>query len=801
MKRLLVSIFFLLGSFITSVEVNAQDFSINITGVVLDSLTKQPLPNATVSLTGESKTTVSNDKGVFSFHNVRNTAFQLRVEYIGYISFVSKTITPSRSSVTVNPIFLSLEKKLLHTVTVNATKPLIVQSANGILLNVSESIVSAGSNAFDILLNAPGVFADQSGNIQVRGRSVTAYFDGRLSNLSGEELKTMLSSIPSSSIDKIEIITNPSAKYDAGGSIVINIRTNKNRNFGTNGNLTSFVGSGRFLRAGAGINLNNRTRNVNVYGSYDYQHNAQYFNNSSIRYLGAAQTITEKEYDARYRNNHSYKIGVDIDLSKRTSLGILARGFINFRDRNVENNSTNSKPGGTDSFSTVNTHGYARFNSPSVNLYLKTQLDSVGTELTVNADYFYYQKQWADDFVTNYFTQLQSSYFSTKQLRDFSPANNSVKSLSVDYVKNIKKWRMEAGVKGAFSKTDNDITWQYYSSKWENDVNKTNRFIYNENIVAGYVTFSGRIQKINLYMGLRAEHTATSGMSVTLNQENTSSYTNLFPNISVQYSKGVSSQFGLGYRKSITRYGFDLVNPFIVYQSQYSYSQGNPQLKPQLNHTFDFSWTYKNKLTAAVAYTHGIGALAPIYKQNANSNQLISSYDNLGSSDVLNLNVSLNKSIKKWTTINGLGTFYIKYNFNQTATTTNNNLAATVYAQSYNTISLPKSITAEIVLVYRSPIASGIFKMGSYFTTNMGIAKQIAKGDGSLKLNVTDVFNTQKVVNRVENYQGVNGEFINKPESRFVTLSFSWRFGKKVVKASSNRRTGIEEERGRMGSN
>jgi hypothetical protein len=802
MKRVLISMQLFFVSVISLVAVRAQDGNITITGVVLDSLTKQPLPYATVSLGKEQKTTTTNNKGIFSFHKAGSASFQLQVDYIGYHSFLSKTITPSGPVVTVDQIFLTLEKKPLHNITVNAIKPLIVLSPNGIMLNVSESIVSSGTNAFDILLNAPGVFADQNGSILVRGRSVTVYLDGRLSNLSGEELKTMLSSMPSSGIDKIEIITNPSAKYDAGGGIVINIRTNKNKSFGTNGSLTSFVGSGRFLRGGSGVNLNNRTRNVNVYGSYDYQHNAQYFDNSSTRYPGTAQTIIEKEYDVRYRNNHSYKTGIDIDLSKRTSLGILARGFINFRDRNVENNSTNRNPVGIDSFSTVNTHGYARFNSPSVNLYLKTQLDSVGTELTVNADYFYYQKQWADDFVTNYFTRVQPSYFPPTQLRDFSPANNSVKSLSVDYVKNIKKWRMEAGVKTAFSKTDNDITWEYYASKWETDLTKTNRFIYTENIYAGYITFSGTIKKINLSMGLRAEHTYTSGRSTTLNQENTRNFTNFFPNISAQYSKSTTSQFGLGYRKSIIRYGFDFVNPFIVYQSQYSYSQGNPALKPQINHTIDFSWSYKNRLNTTLTYLHGVGALAPIYKQIAGTNQLISSYDNLAGTDVVSLNISLTKSIKKWTTVNSLGGFNIRYNFDKTTgTTANNSVAASIYASSYNTIALPKNFTAEITLAYRSPVASGIFKTGVYFTNNMGIAKQLARGDATVRLNVSDIFNTQKTINKVAGYQNVNGEFVSKPESRFVNVSFSWRFGKKIVKASRNRRTGIEEERGRMGSN
>jgi hypothetical protein len=793
---------FSLCSFIFCAQVDGQIRSSIVTGMVLDSITRQPLPNTSVSIVGEQNSTMTNSKGGFSLHKAGNSSFQLRVEYIGYMPFQTRVLAYTGTQIAVDPILLSLEKRPLRAVTVKATKPLIVQTLNSIILNVSESIVAVGSNAFDILLNAPGVYADQNGSIQVQGRSSVVYIDGRLSNFNGQELKTMLSNMPSSSIDKIEVITNPSAKYDASGGVVINIRTNKNRNYGTNGNLTGFAGAGRYFRGGLGINLNNRTRYVNVYGSYDYQHNVQYFDNESFRYIGASQAISENEYDVRYRNNHSYKLGVDVDVSKRTTIGILARGFVNFRDRNVENISSKQTAGQPDSFSTVHTNGYARFNSPSVNLYFKTQLDSAGSELSINADYFYYQKQWADDFITDYNTKTQNGYYPTTQLRDFSPADNTVKSISADYSRSINKWRMEAGLKGVQSKTDNDIVWQSYSGKWETDPTKTNRFVYKEGILAGYLTFSGKIKKLTLTAGIRVEQTFRSGESVTLNQKNESSYVNLFPNLGVQFSKSTTSQFRAGYRKNIVRYGYDLVNPFIVYQSQYSYSQGNPALKPQINHTVDFAWSYKNKLNTTLSYTHGIGALAPVYKQNPNDHQLISSYDNLAATDIISLNLSSTKSIKKWTSTNTLGVYYMKYTFDKTTgVTANDNMAASIFANSYNTIALPKGLTTEIVMSYRSPVASGIFKSGSYFITNIGLSKLLAKGDGSLKLAVSDLFNTQRTVNKVQGYQGVTGDFKNKPESRFVTLSFSWRFGKKVVKASRNRRTGIEEERGRMGGN
>jgi hypothetical protein len=779
-----------------------QQVNYNISGVVIDSASQLPLPNAIVSIIESNKNTVTSNKGIFNFQSINLDSFRIKVDYIGYKSLITNNFFANGTSITLKPLLMSLEKKALQSVVIKASKPLIVNTPNGITLNVSESIVSIGSNAFDILLNAPGVIANQNGNIQINGRGTTIYIDGRLTNLSGEELKTLLSNMPSSSIEKIEIITNPSAKFDAIGGIVINIKTSKNKNFGTNGTISSFIGAGENFRGGTGINLNNRTKKVNIYGSYDFQHNTQFYKNISIRYINPIQTIHENEYDIRNRNNHSYKLGVDIDLSKKSTFGILARGFTNYRERKVTNNTINIYKGGEDSFSVVNTWGKARFNSPSINLYFKTILDSLGEELTVNLDLFKYQKNWSDDFITDYFTINNTNFKPPLLLKDYSPANNHVKSLTADYSRNLKKWRLEAGIKGVLSKTDNDITWLYFSNKWETDQGKTNRFIYNENVFAGYLSISGKIKKIAISAGIRTEHTRTSGESVTISQINTREYTNLFPNINLQYSKAVNTQLGLSYRKNIVRYGFDLVNPFIVYQSQYSYSQGNPELKPQINHTIDFSWSYKNKLNTSVSYTHGINSLAPVYKQNNATSQLISSYDNLASSDIASMNISLTKSVKKWTTINNIGTFLIKYNLDKLENPSSRSKAsATIYTTSYNTISFKKGINAEIVMVYRSPIVSGIFKINEVFTSNFGISKQISQGNGSLKLNISDVFNTQKVVSIVDGYQGVTGEFTNKPESRFISLSFSWKFGKKLVKASRNRKTGIDDERGRMGSN
>ncbi len=335
-------------------------------------------------------------------------------------------------------------------------------------------------------------------------------------------------------------------------------------------------------------------------------------------------------------------------------------------------------------------------------------------------------------------------------------------------------------------------------NSWVNDLVKTNHFIYEENILAAYINYSKTIKKLSVETGLRAEKTFTTGTSLTLNTTVKNEYLNLFPNIGLSYEASKKQQWGLTYRKSIQRYGFDFVNPFIVYQSQYTYSQGNPYLLPQIDHNFEISHSYNYQLFSSISYTHSVKALAPVYKQDAVTNLLVSSYDNLGTGNMLVAIVTLNKVFfKKWTSVNSVGGFYINYDI-QGVNTNNQNRRVTGYFTSNNTIAF-KKFTAELRGVYRSPFASGIFKMNSFINVAAGLSKPVFKNKATLKLNLSDLFNTQIFENTVTDFQQVNGVFTNKPETRFVNLVLTWKFGNKNVKAVKVRKTGIESEKGRMG--
>ncbi len=797
---------FLIPAFIliTSLTAISQSKPNQITGTVLDSLSKQPLPNATITLTSAGvtiKTTMSDSKGNYTFKNLAKGNYSLAIQYVGYKSINLTSINVNSEATKPHISLLTLNQQGLKAVTVTSAKPFIVMSADKLTLNVASSPVAAGGNAYDLLLRAPGV-VEQNNSLNLNGKSVTVLINNRPSNLSGEDLKTMLSAMQANGIEKVEVISNPSAKYDAQGASVINIILVKNKNFGTNGTATLGIGTGRYVRGNSGIMLNHRNKNINVYGSYDYAYNPQYFQNASDRNLSIISTITESEYEVRKRSNHNYKIGFDCDINKRSSFGILARGVSVIRDRHVDHNTTlHITSVAKDSSSNIITSGEANIFNPAINVYYKTTLDSASKkDIIINADYFHYNRKWNDDFTTHYYNQNGAEYKQPFYLRDTSPAIVELQSVTVDYTANTKFGKWETGAKASFAKTDNDVLWeQLTGSIWVADAGKTNHFIYKENIFAGYINLYKTIKKYSIQAGLRAEHTNTNGTSITANQTNTNSYTSLFPNVAMSYTKSASHMFKLGYRKSIQRFGYEVVNPFVVYQSQFSYTQGNPKILPMFVHAIEFTHSYKYQLFTTLSYSHITQTLAQVYKQGAD-NSVISTYENLNNSNVVSLTITSQKSYfkGKWSSVNTIGAYYAKYDALSFGNPVNSKV--TGYINTSNTFVLPKKIKGEIQAYYSTPIASGIYKIDGQFQMNIGLSKPIMKGKATLTANVKDVFNTFEYrINTL--YNGGTINTYSKAESRFVNLVFAYKFGNTKVRASKARTTGLDDEKSRLSTN
>ena len=770
-----------------------------LTGAVADSTSRQALAFATVVLrpAADAKnalSTVTTDKGAFSFANLVAGPYTLEVHYLGYRAPQPVAVTVGASTPAV-AVVLAPERHALAEVKVTAAKPFIEQQADRLVLNVAASPIAAGGTAADLLGRAPGVL-EQGGGYQLRGKTVTVMLDGKLTNLSGDELKNMLSAMPANTLDKVELIANPSAKYDASASAIVNLVTTKSLKFGTNGTATAGVGAGRYGRYNAGLNLNHRTEKLNVYGGLDRLDNQTYSTTTAVRPLSTEGQLAENSLETRRLQTNNLKLGFDYDLNKTTSVGVLVKGMLTDRTRDAESQALLSGPAGAAQQTTlVRVAGASQVVSPTVNAYYKTAF-AKGKTLRVSADYFRYAKEYHNDYATS----LLEASGPADLLRDNSPARNSVKSLMADYAQPLYKGTLEAGLKTISTTTDNDIRWEQAPAgqPWTTDLGKTNHFIYRENVNAAYATFSRDIKKVSLQVGLRAEQTHTTGTSQTMNQVTERQYLNLFPSVSAQYAQSEKTQYGFSYRRKIERARFEVVNPFLTYISPYRYSQGNASILPSISHNFELSYSYGSLLSAAVSYSRYSDVITESFQKNDATQVVTYSFANYPSADQLGATLTLMKPLlnNKWQTITTLGVLAAQVQGGAGTIGITKSSPGT-FLSSNHTITLRAGLKAEVSASYMSPMTFGGQALRSSYSGNVGISQTVLKGAGTLTLNVTDVFNTQRMRYEVL-AAGINSQNVNKPESRFVKLNFSYRFGNQKVKASQRRETGVEAEKARM---
>jgi hypothetical protein len=771
-----------------------------LAGTVADSVSHQALAFATVVLrpTADAKnvlSTITTDKGAFSFAGLAAGAYSLEVRYLGYRTGQPTAVTVGTGANAPLAMALAPERHALAEVKVTATKPFIEQQADKMVLNVAASPLAAGGTAADLLGRAPGVL-EQGTGYQLRGKSVTVMLDGKLTNLSGEELKNMLAALPANTLDKVELIANPSAKYDASASAIVNLVTTKSLKFGTNGTATVGVGAGRYGRYNAGLTLNHRTEKLNVYGGLDRLDNQTYYTSNTVRALNGEGQLAENSLETRRTQANNLKLGFDLDLSKTTSVGVLAKGALTDRTRATESDAllTGASPATTQ----LRSEGASQVLSSAVSAYYKTAFAKDKT-LRVGADYFDYAKDSRNDYATS-LLDASGSASPANLLRDNSPARNSVKSVTADYAQPLYKGTFEAGLKAISTTTDNDIQWEQAPAgqPWTPDLGKTNHFIYRENVQAAYATFSRSIQKVALQVGLRAEQTTTTGTSLTMNQTTERQYLNFFPSVSAQYSQSEKTQFGFSYSRKIERFQFGIVNPFVTYISPYRYSQGNPNIVPSFSHNFEASYSYSSLVSASVGYSYFTNALVDSYQKDDATQVVINSFRNYPSADQFSANLTLMKPLlnNKWQTVTNVGILYARVQGGP-GTIGVGNASPAAMLSSNHTLVLRPGLKAEVSASYMSPITFGGMAFRASYGGSLGVSQTVLKGNGTLTLNVTDVFNSQR--NRYDVLAaGINSQNVNKVESRFVKLNFSYKFGNQKVKASQRRDTGVEAEKSRM---
>lgn len=787
-----------------SASVYCQEANNNLHGKVMESVNYTSLSGATVRVSTQDDILVreilTGKDGSFNC-TLKQGLYKLLISHAGYKHFIIPHLVILRSDTLLNDIKLSPEIKNLQAVRVNTKKPLISLAAGKLIMNISENGLGIGNTAWDLVKQAPGVQATDEGAVSLQGKGVTIYIDGRRSYLSGEQLKNQLTNMQGTQVDKIELISNPSVRYDASGGAVINIKTIRINKPGLNGSFNASTGYTRYLKYTAGSEINYRKGKINLSGGYDFNHNSNFYKPTNIRLVGQVSPliITEQEEDVRKRNNNAARASIDLFINKTTSAGLMVRGYYNNRDRYVEG-STAFKSGSPvyDSLITTITKGNAVFKSPSVNLFFKTSFDSSKKELVLNADYYRYDQEWKDNFSSASYDSAGNMMKQGEFRFDNSPFILDIYSMTADYEQSYGKGRLQAGLKSSYINTDNNVQWEIGDGlSWQKDLQRSNYFIYREKINAAYTGYSASYKNWNIDAVLRVENTHVEGKSVTLDTIFTKNYTNLFPSLSISTDINKSNQLNLSYRKSIDRPVYNYVNPFQIYRGQYNYFQGNPNLNPQYSHALELIWIFKKMLYARLDFIHARNYITMVYKQDDATKIITQYYDNYRYADSYSASLIFSKQVnKKWYTSNWATFVYFKYSY---ASLTPFKSTPEKFCMSYNSFSFPSwKIKMDLTVRYSSVYSDGFLVYKSNNLVNAGVSRELDKGKLTIKLSVTDLFQSSFSMFTAI-YGNVHNTINSFRDTRSVYINLFYKFGSQSLKKYT-RPSKIENETKRINS-
>lgn len=768
------------------------------------------------------KGAITDVSGKYVFESVGAGRYLVMAQQMGY----RKTYSPAfaldeaHPAIEIPTLALPDESKSLTEVNVVAKKPFIEQQVDRTVVNVENSIVASGNTALEVLEKAPGVTIDrQNDQIQLKGKSgVIVYIDGKQTYLSQQEVSNLLKNTPSDNIATIEIITNPGSKYDAAGnSGIINIKMKKNKNFGTNGSFIVGTGYGWVNNlAGArddlpkfntSLNLNNRTSKVNLFGNYSYVNRESAQTNELNRIIpfnGTTTYFDQRSFRPNRFEGHSYKGGLDYFINSKSTIGVLVNGFSNdWRSGGANSTLISNENRQLTSNPVTQTNMGELLQNVTGNLNYKYEFDGKGREWTADADYVRYKGHNDNNLSTIYYGPDGGTIRPQQDVRNNMPSEINILAFKTDYVHPLAKGaKLEAGLKSSFVKADNNSvfdTLQQESRVWLFDASRSNQFKYDENINAAYLNYAGKIgKKLKVQAGLRAEHTHSVGMSVTLDQRVERNYLNLFPTLFFSRQLDTNNVLNLSYSRRIDRPDYQNLNPFVFFLDPYTYQQGNPFLRPQYTNSVELTHVFKSTVSTTLGVsrtTDFINRETP--RQIAAQNITYVTPENLGHLDNVNLTVSFPVSVTKWWRMqNNVSTYYTHYQTFYSGTPFEVKLLAYNLYTS-NNFTLSKTLTAELSAWYNSASQYGFYKASPMGAFSLGVQKKLMDGKANLKLNINDPFWLNQFNGRAI-VQDINFRVRSQWESRRVNLTFTYRFGNQNVKSERQRNSATSAEQNRV---
>lgn len=769
-----------------------------------------------------AKGAITDDAGKFELENVAAGRYFLNVKLVGAGLAVSPVFDYNGQDKVLETLKLEQSSNELAQVTVVARKPIVEVKADKTILNVEDNINAQGQNALELLRKAPGVTVDNNDNITLKGKNAVRFqIDGRDVPMDSKELAALLKGMRAEDIAAIEMITNPSAKYDASGNAgIINFKTKKNKNLGTNGTVGGEAIYGESLKSGGNLTFNHRNQKFNVFGTYSNHYGDWHNEMNLLRDQQGSQTNPDlpnydpsRRYDQRSvmkdnNNNHNFKIGTDFFLNSKHTVGFIVDG------RHAHGPWENQARTGISLLespdvleSVLVASNRQRQNRDNFNFNLNYRFaDTTGHELTVDANRGTYRYR-ADSYQPNrYFNATEQELLSENIYRNNTPTDIDITILKADWEQ--KLWKGKLGIGFKMNQVETDNTFDFF--KVENDISlidtsRSNRFVYHEMVNAGYLNYNVQIKKWGLQAGLRAEHTDWKGDLTSLqagkDEMLSNQYLSWFPSAAVTYTLSPKNQFNLTYSRRIDRPSYRDLNPFEDRLDELSFRKGNPFLRPQFTHSVELTHTFMGFLNSTFGYSHTNDVFSE-YIDTASNGVSFLRQGNIAQQDNYSLNISCPIPIAKWwqgfVSVTGVISSF-DANFREGFAYSESFKTVNIFSE--HTFRLPKGWQFQVSGWYNSPtIWQALFRSKAMGAMDLGVRKQILNEKGTLSLNVGDVLGTAGWRSVNDFTPGLYMQGRGNWESQTVKLNFSYRFGSNEIKGSRQRKTGTEDVNSRIKS-
>lgn len=787
--------------------------SFDITGLVVDDEGKG-IDLAEISIFNASdssfvKSEYSDSDGSFIVTGLAANEYLIRIKALGF-ELLDQTISVTEN-VDLGTTNLTSNGQEFEAVQVTATVPFIQRKIDRTVITPDAMIANAGSNALEVLERAPGVTVDQNGVIAIKGRTgVNVYINDKPSYLSGADLEAYLRSLPSASIKNIEVIENPPAKYEAAGNAgIININVKRSTLKGLYGNAAVSYRRSRYNSTNNYANLNYNRKKVSFAGSIsgglwenfqDLNINRYYLDNTGA----LASSFEQSSFNNRNGQYLNGRLAIDFYPTEKSTFGFSYRGNTSPNDRKVDNTSIVSDNTGSLIQEVVADNiSETTFSSNLVSGYFTRKTDTLGGQISIDADYVQYVSG-NDQLFQNFQYDAFGNLTYQDQINGAIPSDITIYAAKTDYTKPFKNnSRFDAGARSAFTQTDNEAIYtSTIAGITTPDYDLSNRFLYDEWINAIYANYQMQAGPIGLQFGLRGEMTRLEGNQLGNAQVSDTSfvrtYTSLFPTFYASTKLDSAGNHGLNltYGRRIDRPVFQDLNPFISPIDKFTFYTGNPNLLPTFSHNTSLTYSFKNLMNITLNHTITTDEIRETLE--IQNEIYYSRPGNIASSQYLSLAVDGNIPIAKWYRINGYAEVaYVQFD-SELYTQQLNSRGINGFVSLTNSFILKKDWSFEISGRWLNNQTASQLVIQGYAMLNAGMRKRLFKGKGDLRIAANDLFYSRIGNGVINNLEQTDADWNSTFDSRSVTVSLSYRFGTSTNNRQRRNSSGSEVEQQRV---